>query len=279
VKCYPQGAYPYGDLVETNRRRSRQDFEYELLDTGVFDQDRYFDVFVEYAKAAPEDILIQITVCNRGPEPATLHVLPTLWFRNTWSWGGEATRPTLRQSAPRGNRRLAPRTQRALSLVRGRRGATLHGKRNQCRAHFWQAQPDAIRQRWNQRVPGARPPRRREPCADGDEGLRPLSAHHRRRGDAYDPFAAMRRITSQRVRKRLRSHDANAPTGGRSVLRVGHPGSTRCRHGPRSPPGARRHAVEQAVLFFLMWISGSKRLGLTRFGPSSAPPAMSTGTI
>ena len=75
---YPQAAYPYSDLVGTNRRRSRQEFEYELLDTGVFDQDRYFDVFVEYAKAAPEDILVQITVCNRGPEPTSLHVLPTL---------------------------------------------------------------------------------------------------------------------------------------------------------------------------------------------------------
>jgi Glycosyl hydrolase family 63 C-terminal domain len=97
---YPQAAYPYLDLVETNRRRSRQEFEYELLDTGVFDQDRYFDVFVEYAKASPEDILIQITVSNRGPEPASLQVLPTLWFRNTWSWGAEGPRPVLRQSAP-----------------------------------------------------------------------------------------------------------------------------------------------------------------------------------
>jgi len=78
--------------------RSRQEFEYELLDTGVFDQDRYFDVFVEYAKASPEGLLIQITVENRGPEPATLHVLPTLWFRNVWSWGGEAI-PRARQGA------------------------------------------------------------------------------------------------------------------------------------------------------------------------------------
>jgi hypothetical protein len=95
---YPQATYPYSDLVETNRRRSRQEFEYELLDTGVFDQDRYFDVFVEYAKIAPEDILIQITACNRGPEPASLHLLPTLWFRNTWSWGGNVPRPLLRQA-------------------------------------------------------------------------------------------------------------------------------------------------------------------------------------
>jgi len=95
---YPQAAYPYSDLVETNRRRGRQAFEYELLDTGIFDQDRYFDVFVEYAKATPEDILIQITACNRGPEPATLHVLPTLWFRNIWSWGGDVPRPQLRRA-------------------------------------------------------------------------------------------------------------------------------------------------------------------------------------
>jgi hypothetical protein len=99
---YPQSAYPYGDLVETNRRRSRQEFEYELLDTGVFDRDRYFDVFVEYAKASPEDLLIRITAWNRGPAPATLHVLPTLWFRNTWSWGGDPPRPLLRQSEAQG---------------------------------------------------------------------------------------------------------------------------------------------------------------------------------
>jgi hypothetical protein len=84
---YPQREYPYRDLVETNRKRSREEMEYELLDTGVFDDDRYFDVFVEYAKAAPEDILIRITVHNRGPDAAPLQVLPTLWFRNTWSWG------------------------------------------------------------------------------------------------------------------------------------------------------------------------------------------------
>src|SRR5215468_6874864 len=79
---YPQAAYPYAALVETSRRRTRKDPEYELLDTGVFEGDRYFDVFVEYAKGEPEDLLVQITVTNRGPEPAELHVLPTLWFRD-----------------------------------------------------------------------------------------------------------------------------------------------------------------------------------------------------
>jgi hypothetical protein len=99
---YPQAAYPYDDIVATNGRRSRGEPEYELLDTGVFEGDRYFDVFVEYAKAAPEDLLIQITVWNRGAEPATLHVLPTLWFRNTWSWGESEPRPQVRQISHKG---------------------------------------------------------------------------------------------------------------------------------------------------------------------------------
>jgi hypothetical protein len=98
---YPQQEFPYRDLVETNRRRSRQEMEYELLDTGVFDGDRYFDVFAEYAKADPEDLLVRITVHNRGPEKAELHLLPTLWFRNTWSWDGNAARPALRQVGDR----------------------------------------------------------------------------------------------------------------------------------------------------------------------------------
>jgi hypothetical protein len=94
---YPQAAFPYANLVDTSRGRSRTEFEYELLDTGVFDEDRYFDVFVEYAKESPEDILIQITVHNRGPEAAELHLLPTLWFRNQWSWQGPADRPSLQR--------------------------------------------------------------------------------------------------------------------------------------------------------------------------------------
>jgi Glycosyl hydrolase family 63 C-terminal domain len=97
---YPQRAYPYDELVRTNRGRGRHEMEYELLDTGVFDQDRYFDVVVEYAKTAPEDILVRITVHNRGSEAATLHLLPTLWFRNTWSWTPNAPRPGLRQLSP-----------------------------------------------------------------------------------------------------------------------------------------------------------------------------------
>ena len=99
---YPQAAYPYHDLAETNSRRTRDEMEYELLDTGVFDDDRYFDVFVEYAKGDAEDILVRITAANRGPDAAELHLLPTLWFRNDWSaWIAESNRasekPILKQ--------------------------------------------------------------------------------------------------------------------------------------------------------------------------------------
>jgi hypothetical protein len=97
---YPQAAFPYQQLVEENRRRGKADPEFELLDTGVFERDRYFDVQVEYAKAAPDDLLIRITVVNRGPEAARLRVLPTLWFRNTWSWGTPVVRPSLRCPVP-----------------------------------------------------------------------------------------------------------------------------------------------------------------------------------
>jgi hypothetical protein len=93
---YPQREYPYLALVETNRHRSRDEFEYELLDTGVFEDDRYFDVFVEYAKADPEDLLIKISIHNRGPETAQIRVLPTLWFRNTWTSEEGEPKPVLR---------------------------------------------------------------------------------------------------------------------------------------------------------------------------------------
>src|SRR6185436_6208047 len=97
---YPQRAFPYRELVEENRRRGKDQPEYELVDTGVFAQDRYFDVEVEYAKATPTDLVARITIANRGPDPAPLRVLPTLWFRNTWAWGPAETRPSLREVGP-----------------------------------------------------------------------------------------------------------------------------------------------------------------------------------
>jgi hypothetical protein len=98
---YPQTAYPYSDLVEKNRVRGRHESEYELIDTGVFNKNRYFDIFVEYAKESEEELLIRITACNRGPEPATLHLLPTLWFRNTWSWMKSEPKPFLERISGR----------------------------------------------------------------------------------------------------------------------------------------------------------------------------------
>ena len=92
---YPQKEFPYDWLLKENRRRSKQDPEFELIDTDSFHEERYFDVFVEYGKAAPEDILMQITVCNRGPEDAPIHILPQLWFRNTWSWGNDSSKPSI----------------------------------------------------------------------------------------------------------------------------------------------------------------------------------------
>ena len=124
LKCqykYPQAAYPYEDLIETNRARGKLDPEYELLDTGIFDQDRYFDVIVEYAKAAPDDIVMRVTAHNRGPEAATLHLLPTLWFRNTWSWGDDIPKPSL--SAHDGSRRF-----RGDRLTRGARRVAAAGR-------------------------------------------------------------------------------------------------------------------------------------------------------
>jgi hypothetical protein len=94
---YPQAAFPYERLCEENRRREKLDPEFELIDTGVFDEGRYFDVFVEYAKASPDDVLIRITAVNRAPEQATIHLLPTVWFRNTWSWDNTQTKPSMRQ--------------------------------------------------------------------------------------------------------------------------------------------------------------------------------------
>ncbi len=105
MKCqykYPQRAFPYADLLSTNGRRGKQEMEYELLDTGIFDEDRYFDVVVEYAKGAHDDILMLVTAHNRGPDAATLHLLPTLWFRNTWSWGDEVVKPKLQAAGEEG---------------------------------------------------------------------------------------------------------------------------------------------------------------------------------
>ena len=172
---YPQAAFPYADLVETNRRRGRHDMEYELLDTGVFQDDRYFDVFVEYAKSGPEDILVRITAVNRGPDAADLHLLPTLWFRNDWSqWIAEiepgsretahqADRGTGRRDRGRGGASAAGGVHR---VMRRRRAAALHRKRNQSRPAVRDREREPLRQGRHQRVRGTRPAGRGESRAN-----------------------------------------------------------------------------------------------------------------
>ncbi|MBG8555475.1 MGH1-like glycoside hydrolase domain-containing protein [Hymenobacter guriensis] len=144
---YPQRKFPYRKLVETNARRTRQEPEYELLDTGVFDKSRYFDVFVEYAKAGPEDLLIKITVHNRGPKRATVQVLPQLWFRNTWSWEYGAKRPHMHQSQPGAVHAEHPllghyhlyceNTPRLLFCENDTNAARLHGQPDEGTGHYF----------------------------------------------------------------------------------------------------------------------------------------------
>ena len=114
---YPHAEFPYEDLYKENARRDKSDREYELIDTGIFDDNRYFDVFVEYAKAGPEDICIKITAVNRGPETAPLHLLPTVWFRNTWSWANEP-KPIAFDASKDGTRRYTSRKTRDAPLTR-----------------------------------------------------------------------------------------------------------------------------------------------------------------
>ena len=180
---YPQAAYPYADLVETNRGRSRDEMEYELLDTGVFDQDRYFDVFVEYAKDGPEDILVQITAFNRGPEKAELHLLPTLWFRNDWaSWIiGPGEKPILKQiKGPAGTSAMVAEHSILGTyhlVLRRRRAAAFYRERNEQRAalsRIPERQP--LCQRRHQQLCGTGSEDGREPGPPGHQGLGALPA-------------------------------------------------------------------------------------------------------
>ena len=162
---YPQRAFPYEDLVSTNGRRGKHDIEYELLDTGIFDEDRYFDVVVEYAKAAPDDILMVVTAHNRGPDAATLHLLPTLWFRNTWSWGDDVPRPELHgvndEAGLSVAASLAPRPWR-LAAARGRFGrAPVLRERDEQRATVRRPERLAVREGRDQRLRRERAPRTR----------------------------------------------------------------------------------------------------------------------
>ena len=177
---YPQAAFPYDDLVQTNQQRTADDFEYELLDTGVFDEDRYFDVFVEYAKESPEDILIQITAYNRGPETATLHVLPTLWFRNTWSWSDGAPKPNLQQSEGGKGYSVIEASHPDLGerylYVSGDAPLLFTDNETNTARLFGHPNADSLCQRRDQRRRGGGKTGRSESCPDGHQGGAPHSA-------------------------------------------------------------------------------------------------------
>ena len=196
---YPQAAYPYADLVETNRRRTRNDMEYELLDTGVFDDDRYFDVFVEYAKAAAEDILVRITAVNRGPDAADLHLLPTLWFRNDWSkWIAESNRspekPTLKQiDASAGATSVAAAHPLLGEFILSCEGDVpllfTENETNHARL-FGTPEREPLRQRRHQRVCGTRPAGHGQSQETRHQGRGALPGHDRCRSDERDSPAA-----------------------------------------------------------------------------------------
>ena len=153
---YPQRTFPYDDLVRTNRARSRQELEYELIDSGIFDNDHYFDVIVEYGKASPEDILILLTVHNRGPAAKPLHLLPTLWFRNLWSGRPDAEKPTMT-----GDRDTITADHTAswwlATEMRWVAATPFHRERDKRSAHLRHRQRNRLCQGRHQRLPAARP--------------------------------------------------------------------------------------------------------------------------
>ena len=188
---YPQAAYPYDDLVRTNRARSRREQEYELLDTGVFDEGRYFDVQVEYAKAGPADLVFRITVTNRGPDDAPLHLLPTLWFRNTWSWPPNTARPRLsRVEADHPTVLAQHEALGEYSLhVEGPADLLFCENESNCERLWGSAELDALPEGRGQRPRRQRRRGHGQPRRRGDQGRRARSVRRarRRRGGAAGP--------------------------------------------------------------------------------------------
>jgi hypothetical protein len=210
---YPHTAFPYERLVEENRRRGRDDPEFELLDTDVFDGGRYFDVTVEYAKESPDDVLLSIRAVNRGPEPAPLHVLPTIWFRNTWSWGDGGPRPRLRALPPaRGTRPGAPSpvTIELDDPRHGRRWLRCDGRPELL---FTENETNARRL-----FGGAGPPYAKDAFHDRVVAGRTDAVNPERTGTKAAAHYALRLDPGQRATLRLRFTPAGLPSAGADLL-------------------------------------------------------------
>ena len=272
---YPQAEFPYDDLVNTNKARGKDQREYELEDTGAFNGDRYFDVQVEYAKAGPDDILIRITATNRGPDRAVLHLLPTLWFRNSWSWGitsedGEG-KPRLAKDGPTavvaehptlGKFRLEAEPMGAVDRRRhaGRAAADLHRERDERRPAVQGRELLAVREGRLPRVRDRRPGRAGQPGRGGDQGRGVLRPGHAGRGRDPHPAAAVvgREAAGDAVRAGLHPDVQQADQRGRPVLRPPRPVHAAGGGPQRGPPGVRRAALGQAVLLLRRRATGSR---------------------
>ena len=215
---YPQAAFPYGDLVAENGRRNKHEPEYELLDTGAFDDDRYWIVEVDYAKASPFDLLVTVRVTNAGPDTETLHVLPTAWFRNTWSWRTGATKPTLKaagRSSIGGRRTPSSGDLELRGRTRARRRATEHAllrERDQHAPRVRDAADDRLPEGRDQR------PRRRwggdrEPRRHRYEGrlLVPAGGRARRHHRGAPAPPARRRRTGRGTGRGVRARQPRPP--------------------------------------------------------------------
>ncbi|MFY0537405.1 MGH1-like glycoside hydrolase domain-containing protein [Nannocystis pusilla] len=274
---YPHAAYPYERLLAENARRSRTEPEFELVDAGVFDEGRYFDVFVEYAKAGPTDILIQITAHNRGPEPAPLHLLPTLWFRNTWAWSGDPRVPSLTPvGRPDGLPAIVAEHGELgeLWFVADAAGDLLFTDNETNAERLWGAEnrtahvKDAFHRHVVGREPGSSPPTapsRRSTCARWSP---PARAGRCACACPKDSLTAVpgRAGRGPRVRpvRRLRRGDAGPPGRGRHLLRR-RPRAHDGRRAAGVPPGDRRPVVVEAVLPL-----HRPRLARRRPGPAAA---------
>ena len=263
---YPQAAYPYADLVETNGRRTRDEMEYELLDTGVFNDDRYFDVFVEYAKAGPEDILVRITAANRGPDAAELHLLPTLWFRNDWSsWIAESNRaaekPNLKQiEAAAGASAVAATHPLLGEFILSCEGEVplLFTENETNHERLFPGQKNEspyVKDGINDCVVQGK-----QGAVNPDKQGTKVAAHYRVTVGAGQTATVRLRLTGQApparagqprppsLRAGVRRDLRRPASGGRRVLPLGHAAVGLRGRGQRDAPGPRRHALEQAVL-------------------------------